>query len=382
VVIYILYKLYTKIKIRGRNYHQRKLANSYAKLTGNTPSNASKDIIAMESMPNKSALDHYFIGNTYLIMNENHKKAEEHFKNALKSIVETKNTTDEHLFVIDGIRDAPGITAHDFDIPLQEAMFAEIERRKSAQPPAISKNTTPAAIIEKIENKKVWISDSQNVHDATINDALNAQLAHLRGANREFPDAQYYTYEDAVMWIRAKFANDKSKLERANKVFNILEHNYNVPGIGVHEKDLLAAVWKRAHDPRNAKNRDSFKDAIADSIIDCVEGGNVVCINGRTPKIWQSMAQIDYENLGVLKSKQFIRNEIYDKAGQIVKRYTTPGIIKKETIDDFINNRNTADVKDLTENIKKDIRELRAEYHGKLPEEQLKIIVEECIDGV
>jgi hypothetical protein len=83
--------------------------------------------------------------------------------------------------------------------------------------------------------------------------------------------------------------------------------------------------------------------------------------------------------MGVLKTKQAIRNEIYEKAAKVVDDYigttgSASDILKKA----YTNNEDSEQVKELTETIKKEIDKISDDYNTILPKEQLTNVIEEC----
>jgi hypothetical protein len=123
-----------------------------------------------------------------------------------------------------------------------------------------------------------------------------------------------------------------------------------------------------------------IRESLSGAVLYCIEGDTVVCMSGRTKKVWQALARLDkdIEN-GVLKSKQVIRNEIYQKAAKIVDDYVGEnGTVSTDLKDAYTKGENTEQVKELGETIKTQIDGLKAEYLGLINPDQLNVIVEEC----
>jgi adenine-specific DNA methylase len=102
-------------------------------------------------------------------------------------------------------------------------------------------------------------------------------------------------------------------------------------------------------------------------------------MSGRTKKIWQSIALLDTNpEIGVFKSKQIIRNEIYQKCAKIVDSYLgNAGSVSDNLKQAYYNDENTEQVNELKETIKKDIDLLIDSYANLLPKE-IEIIKNEC----
>ncbi len=162
---------------------------------------------------------------------------------------------------------------------------------------------------------------------------------------------------------------------------NIINNNYTVGTIpNVRERDIITSVWQRTFDPDNAKNAPQIREALGDAVLDCVERDHVVCISGRTSKVWQALARLDKDTeMGVLKTKQAIRNEIYQKAAKIVDDFVGENGSASQALKESYNkNENTEQVKELTECIKNKIDDMREEYRPLMNTQQLDTVLEEC----
>jgi mevalonate kinase len=85
----------------------------------------------------------------------------------------------------------------------------------------------------------------------------------------------------------------------------------------------------------------------------------------------------------VLKSKQAIRNEIYQKSAKIVDDYIGENGSASQALKEAYNaDDNTEQVKELIESMHKKIDELYFEYEPYLQKDQLLAILNECKSGV
>lgn len=391
IVIVLILSIYKKIRYNGEDYYQRKTHYYFDNIHGEEYDNEAKMTIEYgEAIPNPRAIDHYRLGTAYLINAQDTNRAHVHFTQALDGILEQKVDVREAAFIIDRIDDYKDrfIDLIDVDeLPLQRAMLAyfnemnnnikNIEKEKEK----ISSDD-PEFTQKVLLSRQDWQSDSQNVHDSSIYKELENQLNTVISENYKIPNIQLKNYGNIVNWYKLKYDNDKDKLENINKVFRIINNNYPVSMISddLCEQDIIVNVWRRAFDPRNKNHLNSIREALGDSILDCVEGSSVVCITGRISKIWQSLAKLDvYPEMGILKSKQMLRNEIYQKCAKIVDDYIGKnGSVSEQLKESYNNMENTEQVKELISCIHKEIDDIKIQYENLLEESQLKLIIEEC----
>ena len=232
-------------------------------------------------------------------------------------------------------------------------------------------------IDKNINDKKLWISDSQNVHDSNLTDEFINQFILVCNENNlnNLDEFKNVNYQNIIDYFISKCKNHEEK-EKINKVIKILNNNYAFDN-NIYEQDILIQIWKRSLDPKNINNKVNIQNALFDNMLDCIENNNVVCIRGRTPKLWQSLALLDYnKNIGILKSKQLIKNEIYESCGKIINE--TLNKQQNYIINDYNNSKNTLEVQELKNNIFKSIDELKNNYKGKLLDIQLNNIINEC----
>jgi hypothetical protein len=375
------------------NTDKKQLDNYYNKVSGDTyDKNAKKALQYGEKIDNPSAIDHFRMGTIYLVNQKNHEKAHEHFKAALNQVIEGKVDIKEVPYVVNRIDDFkdhfidyPEID----DLPMQEALLAFYNRQREE----IIKNTTDTKVETKLEissddpeykqkvllAKQEWISDSQNVHDSTMYQILKEQYELVNTENYKIKNIQLHDYNEAVNWLKHKFKDDNDKLAKLHIYLNTLNNNYPIGLIpGVKEQDIITAVWRRSFDPEN-KDKD-IKEALADSVLDCIERGSLVCMSGRTKKIWQSLAYNDKdEAIGIFKSKQAIRNEIFQKCAKIINDYVgSDGTVSEQLKNAYINDENTEQVNELKSTIKKQMDNIIGDYKDLLPDEQLRLIIDEC----
>jgi hypothetical protein len=389
VIFYILIKVILAIKVNGENYRQRRVRKHFDNLHGDTYDDEAKQTIAIgEQIENPRAMDHYRLGVTYLIAARQPDRAAAHFDPALRQIIRGEVETKDAQFILDRINDHidyfmdyPGVD----DLPIQQALLAHYEAKTNLMRNISRKKIEiaeddPEFTQKFILSRQDWQSDSQNVHDSTLYDSLTKQFNRVRRETVS-PALAQRNYDDAVKWLTTSYKDDPVKSDAIKKVLNTVDHNYPItPLNGISEKEYLSTIWKRIHDQGNKDRIDSLREAMADSILDCVEGGNVVCMQGRNTKMWQALAKLDKEeDIGILKSKQAVRNEIYERGAKIVNDFIGQGgTVSDELKDAYNKDEDSTQVNELKDTMRNQIDELRQTYTGQLPADQLDLVVEEC----
>lgn len=389
-IVYLLYRIYRNLRYDGEDYNQRQMHHYFDNLHGETFDEDAKQAIAFgEAIEEPRAIDHYRLGTVYLVNANNPKQAHIHFDRALRQIIEGLVDTREAPYILDRIDD---FKDHFFDfpdieeLPLQHAMLAYYEQQTNQLKEVVKEkkeiaNDDPEFTQKMLLSRQSWNSDSQNVHDAAIYETLKDQFIKIRTENTKIPNVQLHGYDEAVQWLKLRYHNEPDKKKSVDKVIHVLNNNYPVGSIAnTKEKDILTTVWQRTYDAANAASANDMREALADAVLDCVEGGHVVCMSGRTSKIWQALAKLDKdEKVGILKSKQLIRNEIFERAAKVVDDYvgitgSASDILKKS----YNDGDNSEQVKELTETIKGQIDKISDDYIKLLPIDQLNMTITEC----
>ncbi len=382
IIIISLYYLFISYK-NNETYEQAKLRINFNNTHGEEFDEEAKEAIRYgEIIENPRAIDHFRLGTIYLRNAHNLRRAHDHYFNALNMVINGEAAIDEAGFIIDRIVDqAPEFIELDNVefLPLEEAIMANFElNRKTVhhinKKKLEIKEDDPEYTQKVLLNKQSWYSDSQNVHDSAINREMINQLNQVKEENGKIPELENRTYEELKRWAYQVGDKDKDKL---NKVFDRTDTN-------IEEINILEALWKRAHHPNNSKNKEEMKLALKDAIIDCVEGSNVVCHTGICTKLWAAPATLDFDpTVGVIKSKQMLKNEIYEKSAKIVNDfYGENGLASDSVKEAYIKNEPNVLVDETNEQIKTQIENLRNEYKGIVDDVQLNQIINECIDVI
>lgn len=390
VVLWLLYVLINSVKHNDEDYYQRQTHLHFNNTRGEDFDDEAKAVIENgEAIPNPRAIDHYRIGTVYLLNANDHKGAHRHFTEALNQIIDGMVNTAEAPFILNRIEDFQQYFIDQMeleDLPIQRALYVNAQNNRE-QIGAVKKKITEISKDDPEFKQKVllsqqrWQSDNQNVHDSAIFSELKNQYQKVKNENSQIKNIQLHDYNEAVNWLRTRYKNDQEKSIQLEKVLSNIGNGYQI-GLfpGVNEKDIITAVWQRSFDPMNKDNATQIREAMGDAILDCVERGSVVCQTGRTTKMWQALARVDKdEEMGVLKTKQAVRNEIYQKAAKIVDDFVGENGSASQMLKDAYNKgEDTEQVKELMECMHKKMDEMRKEYTTLIPPQQLDDIIEEC----
>lgn len=390
LVIYLLYRIGTQLKYNGEDYNQRQTHHHFENIHGEAYDTEAKNAIEYgEAIANPRAIDHYRVGTVLLVNARNPHRAYQHFQQALEQVINGEVDTREAPYIINRIDD---FKDHFLDfpeieeLPIQTALMAfynqqnkqvnDVVRKKEAIAP-----DDPQFLQKVLMNRQEWHSDSQNVHDSAMYTMLENQYSKTRSENMTLKNIQLHDYNEAVQWLKIRYAQNPDKLKKIEQALTVIGRNEPVGCIPhTNEKDILTTVWQRTHDPSNKENAVSMREALADAVADCVEGNSTVCMSGRTKKVWQALARLDKDpENGVLKSKEAIRNEIYQKAAKVVDDFIGDNGSASEVLkESYRKSEETEQVKELVETIHSQIGNISREYKNLVPDDQLNCIIKEC----
>jgi hypothetical protein len=389
-IIWLIYRIVRHIKFGNEDYNQRKTHHYFDNIHGDIYDDEAKQAINYgEAIENPRAIDHYRIGAVYLVNARDPRRAHDHFTQALNDILDGNVDTREAPFIInriddfkDHFLDFPDIE----ELPIQNALIAYFNQNTQQIAKAVAKRELiseddPSFRQKVMLSRQEWQSDSQNVHDSAMYNMLKEQFESTRNANGRIKDIHFHDYQEAVNFVKSRYSGDTEKSRKIDLVVRRLNENALVSHIpNTCEQDIVTAIWQRSFDPDNKGNANDMRESLADAILDCVEGDHVVCLSGRTKKIWQALAKVDKDpDNGVLKSKQTIRNEIYQRCAKVVDDYVgVNGSASQSLKDAYTAGENTEQVAELTETIRNEIDNVKLEYQMLMPMDQLNIIIEEC----
>jgi tetratricopeptide (TPR) repeat protein len=166
---------------------------------------------------------------------------------------------------------------------------------------------TPIPILVQMYAPTImWHEDRQNVHDSALTNSIETQYQKLKQMNQGSPQISI----DEII-------ADVERLPDADKAVRLLRHlqfhgAYPVTKLANDtELMLIIEVYKQMR-------KDNLV-AFATALADCYENDVLVCISGRVARIFASMAHI-IPGMGVLKTREIIRNEIFTECAKIVER--------------------------------------------------------------
>jgi hypothetical protein len=390
VIIYLIYRVYSFMSDSSHKKHRNAVAYHFNNIHGDIFDDEAKLVIQHgEKIENPEAIDHYRIGTVYLINAQDPYNAHNHFRQALEHIIEGTTDLREADYIIDRIEDYRDHFMDYIDIeelPLQHALMTQANNNArlvegiSETIPEIKKDD-PEFVQKTLLSRKRWESDSQNVHDSVIYKELFDQLQMVRDENNQVKNIYMHDYSEIRSWLRMYYEDDPKKLEKVDKVLKFLDKNNPVGTLtGINEQDIIVNVWRRSYDKDNDSNFNAIRSALADAILDCVEGDHAVCMAGRSAKIWQALAQVDKNpEIGILKSKQLVRNEIYERCAKVVSDYVGEnGSASGQLKDAYNQSAETEQVKELIECMHKDMDAIKEQYRDLLSNDQLDTIITEC----
>lgn len=365
---YLIYVLYRNVTYSGETYYQKQTRVNFDRVGGEVFDRNAQNVLTYgELIQRPSAMDHYRMGVVYLLNAQDTQHAYQHFNAALTQVVENDVDQQDAMFIITRIDDH----AQDFeeDLPVQQALMAHWNTVQQS-----TARSDPTHLQQ-------WKSDSQNVHDTAIYSEMAAQLERSFAETRNLENKDLRNYREITNWLTVTFADQPEQYLAIRKVLDRIDCNYPVGYLpGISEQDIIVEVWRRAYLPENEKNKENIKHALATALIDSVENDHASCMAGRISKVWASLACIDKDpTMGVVRTKQLLRNEIYARASQIVADYVgESGSASDELKTAYNNDEKTNAVDELIQCMRRDIQAMCNTYKGRLADNQLQLITEEC----
>jgi len=265
------------------------------------------------------------------------------------------------------------------------------ERRERAAETADNKADAAAAYFEDAVE---WTDDPQNVHDSAMNRDLNDTLQRLKNE----PVFSASSPAKCISEARAEINSmgDKNAADNAKRVLTRIESGSRISTFGgAAEDEIFALVWNRCRHPANAAAAADMRESILDALADSVEHGSVVCANGRSARLLNSLTLLDFDSqVGRAMTSTAYKNQIYEETQQILDRE----IEKARASDDadwrLIGESMAGDAEvddtpyfaDLQNKfvniVKKGIDANLENYREKLPQATIERLREECYAGI
>lgn len=392
IIIWLIYK-FLNIQFRKKySTHERlKLMNRNAGAMGMNK-NVENILNISASIPEeqKTALDNFNTGNIYLYNVQDAENAREHYARSLNKIIAEPATNlqqkEDNIFILNRIEDFTHIQPDFFN----DIDFDDIRRMivdaggglgvfgnngglggfgnngglgnngvfgRNDDQTIIVANNIPAA--NPNINVQIWRHDSQNVHDGKINDMLQD---HYEKIKEKISNPQSYTPESIKNLINTLDLNRTTKYNAIKVVETIARRNTFISKLNAGEFEVLCRSLDYINSEEfNSDEKNQLYNSLVTSLSNCNEtidlfdwgldgsiatnenATNVVCGSGVVANIISSFAHIAKNDIGILKTRESIRNEIFHNAGQIMKKYTNENMTIPEGDEDNIN----AEIKEM-----------------------------------
>jgi hypothetical protein len=244
---------------------------------------------------------------------------------------------------------------------------------------------TDVAKDKRLEQQIKWHSDPQNVHDTHVNQDLTTMYNKLRTLNNhtrlEHAMSKQAMREYLYTLMETK-ATPEQRLKVAQVLDTLFDYNGTIFGVKdelgnpVEELDILGEVICRITSPDNAERRGELEISLVSALEDCMENNHVVCGNGRISRILTSLAHLDVDpTIGVVKSKEVIRNACFELAAKIRDRHINTDELREKY------NKDT--IPEVVDIIKTDINtEIRKEFASELTEQELANIIADAQEAI
>lgn len=234
--------------------------------------------------------------------------------------------------------------------------------------------TREEAVEKFFDNGIVFTANAQSSHDSTANHDLRATFAKFKKS----PMMVDNTYADIETFMdRADLSEDT--MRKARETLARVKTGGRISTFNDSEDNILATVWNRAYIPENEGNEDLIKEAVIHALADGVDKGVVVCANGRTSRILNSLATLDHEQEdgGALTFEAY-RNQIFGESQDIISRELNAA--EPELVEAF--NSGEGDAHLLIESMKSEIDVNLEQYRTKFSNKEFEKIRADCHAGV
>ncbi len=245
--------------------------------------------------------------------------------------------------------------------------------------------TQVEAITMALDDATKYTNDPQNVHDHTVNNELRKTLHKLKSTYRGDEET---CFKEAYNYIDGPYRREfPEKATRARTTLDRIRHGEHISTYNDTESNIFAYTWDRANHPANRDNKKLMHEAIANAMADSVENNGLVCVNGRTSRMLNSLVTLDHdESVGSAMTFGAYRNQIFQDVKAIIKREIDKG---KKSEDDWTvaaatayeaggsSNDADADVV-FKDDIKKEITAHVDSFADKLNEKERSDIKNEC----
>jgi hypothetical protein len=248
------------------------------------------------------------------------------------------------------------------------------------------------AIDNYFEDAVKYTSDAQNVHDSKVNEDLRRTLRKLRSSTGRVNASS--SINQARDYIRNVYALDPAnihKVTNALAVLNTIEKGERITTFDDNEDNIFAYTWERCNHPNNADNEENLKEAVINALADSIERGTQVCINGRTSRVLNSLASLDFdEEVGNAMTYEAYKNQIFTESQEIIKqeirRAKESDMALLRAVGESYEGRNVNVDPDVEEKFKEEVKmELSRNverYADRLTDKEINQLKEECYAAI
>jgi tetratricopeptide (TPR) repeat protein len=375
IIILIIILLHHAFSTKPK--YSRETEKLFNLLEGEDIAHADETIKSLEKEPELVKDSEYYLrkGVIYQHNLKNPQKAKECYQRALTLLKTEKNNNYIHVTdrIIDNIRLGNANQMEPLALRAEELqehfIVSDLYALATKKKPLETSSDKAKVIEQKIE----YNSDPQNVHDSTINNDFLTQYNRIKKYNND--EGIYYD-------IKTFSPSNKNVINVIksfdNKTFTSLIGNDS-------SREFINHIYTRIMSKDNIKNRDKLLEMLETQLKDCATSNNgIVCIAGRHTRLLSTFATLDKDpSLGILRSKEMIRNELLNDAAQIVERgigekSKTP----KNIIDEYNNNIESPGVLELKAKMAAEIEGLRTKYNGLIPDAQLDLLIKQSLDVI
>lgn len=357
----------------------------------------------------RTAMDNYKIGNIYRYHVKDPQLTHHYYNIALKLMRNRPETG--NIQMLDRMDDYEIRNEQiDHNIPEIRELIAEdlMVRRIEELGEAILPRQvvdTPPKLAEVLQNVKIvgddnrteffnkmtnWTSDTQNVHDSHVTDDVERSYKKIVSELPPLTDAES-EIKNFISEMRKlkekKVISDKVHDNAIVTIKNMQNHHYSK--INDTERNILANVIRRTKIAENAKNYESLTMALATNLSNAVERNNItnmpVCISGRVASTISSLAFIDKDpEVGILKTKEAVRNEVFDTAHhEYIKTQESAlngeNLILKKGAEDLKDGKDSPESDEFEKVVKENIKNrLQNAYKDHIKQEELDTLISQA----
>lgn len=241
------------------------------------------------------------------------------------------------------------------------------------------------------KNITTWTSDTQNVHDSHLTNDVDKSYQKIIVGLPKLIDASFEitNLKNELMTMSTNGTITKDIYENALKTINSMRPDSVYSKIGESESNILANIYRRINIPSNLNRRKDLIHSLAINLSNAVERNNVsnmpVCVSGRVASAISSLAYLDSDpDIGILKTKEAIRNEVFQTAYHEYKSIldesskSADNVIKKGA-DDIQSGDDSPESRKLEDDIKLRIEaRLKREFAKLIDETELNKLISEA----